>query len=251
MKSVIEFANVSKGFTVTRGGPRDLKNHLIKVFRGGMFNEHKEARQVLDNVSFKIMQGEFVGIMGRNGVGKSTMLKMISGIYRPNSGQIIVNGHLAPVLELGAGFAEELSGYENIALNASILGYSRKQVADRISEIIEFSELKDQIYDPVRNYSSGMLVRLAFSIACHLEAEILLFDEVLAVGDIGFQAKCLKKIESLHRSGSSIILVSHNPEQIAKNCSRCIVLDQGRVFYDGPPGDGSERYRQLFHSSQN
>jgi len=246
MQPVIEFNHVSKGFTVSRGGPRDIKHHLIKVFRRGMFKEHKESRVVLNDVSFQIQKGEFVGIMGRNGVGKSTMLKIISGIYRPNKGSIKVVGRLAPVLELGAGFADELSGYENIALNASILGYSKQQVADRIDEIVEFSELQDQVYDPVRNYSSGMLVRLAFSIACHLDADVLLFDEVLAVGDIGFQAKCLAKIKSLNESGASIVLVSHSPDQIAQHCSRCIVLDRGEKIYDGPAQLGSQKYVELF-----
>lgn len=244
--TVVEFKNVSKTFIVTRGGARDIKHHLIKIFRRKMFEEHREARTVLNEVSFEIKKGEFVGIMGRNGVGKSTMLKIISGIYRPNSGSIRVVGRMAPVLELGAGFADELSGYENIALNASILGYSNRQVAEYIDRIIEFSELKDQIYDPVRNYSSGMLVRLAFSIACHLEADLLLFDEVLAVGDIGFQAKCLTKIKELNAAGASIILVSHSPDQIALHCSRCIVLDQGRILYDGPAKMGSQKYIELF-----
>lgn len=246
MQPVIEFSHVSKAFTVTRGGARDIKHHLIKIFRRKMFEQHRELRTVLNDVSFSIEKGEFVGIMGRNGVGKSTMLKIISGIYRPNGGTIVVRGKMAPVLELGAGFADELSGYENIALNASILGYSKKQVAERVEAIVEFSELKDQVFDPVRNYSSGMLVRLAFSIACHLDAEVLLFDEVLAVGDIGFQNKCLNKIKELNRAGASIVLVSHSPEQIAHHCSRCIVLDQGRKIYDGPAQMGTQKYIELF-----
>jgi len=244
--AVIEFKNVSKGFTVTRGGARDIKHHLIKFFQRGMFEEHRESRTVLEDVSFAVHKGEFVGIMGRNGVGKSTMLKMISGIYRPNKGSITVRGRLAPVLELGAGFADELSGYENIALNASILGYSRKQVVERIEQIVEFSELRDQVHDPVRNYSSGMMVRLAFSIACHLDAELLLFDEVLAVGDIGFQHKCLAKIKELNARGASIVLVSHSPSQIAEHCSRCILLDQGRKLFDGTAAMGSQKYIDLF-----
>lgn len=246
MGSVVEFKNVKKFFTVSRGGPRDIKHHFIRVFRRNMFREYREARTVLNDVSFQIHEGEFVGIMGKNGVGKSTLLKIISGIYQPNSGEIKVHGRIAPVLELGAGFADELSGYENIFLNASILGYSRKQVFDHVDEIIEFSELKDQIYDPVRNYSSGMMVRLAFSIACHLNAELLLFDEVLAVGDIGFQAKCLKKILELNAKGASIILVSHSPEQIATYCSRCLLIDKGKLVFDGSAQEGIQRYQDLF-----
>jgi ABC-type polysaccharide/polyol phosphate transport system ATPase subunit len=246
MSVVVDFERVSKSFTVSRGGPRDLKHHLIKIFRRNMFNEHREKRTVLKDVSFKINRGDFVGIMGKNGVGKSTMLKIVSGIYQPNSGLVTINGRIAPVLELGAGFADELSGYENIFLNASIMGFSRNQINERLETIIEFSELKDQIYDPVRNYSSGMMVRLAFSIACHLDAEILLFDEVLAVGDIGFQAKCLGKIRELNARGASIVLVSHSPEQIASHCNRCIVLDSGVKVYDGPALTGSKTYVDLF-----
>lgn len=246
METAVEFSHVSKGFTVTRGGARDIKHHLIKIFRSKMFTEHKETRHVLDDVSFTVKRGEFVGIMGRNGVGKSTLLKMISGIYRPSAGEINVKGRLAPVLELGAGFADELSGYENIALNASILGYSRNQVTERIEEIIQFSELKDQIHDPVRNYSSGMLVRLAFSIACHLDADLLLFDEVLAVGDVGFQTKCLSKIKALNAAGASIILVSHSPDQVGLNCKRCIVLDGAKIVYDGTALEGAQKYLELF-----
>lgn len=246
MSTVVDFSNVSKRFTVSRGGPRDLKHHLIKIFRRNMFNVHTETRNILNEVSFQIKKGEFVGIMGKNGVGKSTMLKIISGIYRPNSGSVTVHGRIAPVLELGAGFADELSGYENIFLNASIMGFSRAQILERIDSIVDFSELKDQIYDPVRNYSSGMMVRLAFSIACHLDSELLLFDEVLAVGDIGFQSKCLKKIQELNASGASIVLVSHSPEQIANHCSRCLVIDGGRLVYDGPSKIGSQKYVELF-----
>lgn len=244
--SVVVFDDVSKQFTVSRGGPRDIKHHLIKVFQKDLFKESHDFRTVLKNVSFKVNRGEFVGIMGRNGVGKSTLLRIISGIYKPNSGRIDVSGRIVPVLELGAGFADELSGFDNIFLNASILGYSRKQIVDKVEEIIQFSELGEQIHDPVRNYSSGMLVRLAFAIACHMDAELMLFDEVLAVGDIGFQAKCLTRIRELNEQGNSIILVSHSPEQIASHCSRCIVIDKGAVIFDGAAKEGSQKYVELF-----
>jgi ABC-type polysaccharide/polyol phosphate transport system ATPase subunit len=246
MSVVLDFRNVSKSFSHVYGGPRDVKHHLIRLFQKSRYIESRDSRVVLDNVSFQVRQGEFVGIMGRNGVGKSTMLKIISGIYKPNHGHVAVTGRTAPVLELGAGFADELSGYENIFLNASILGYSRREANEKISSIVDFSELGEQIHYPVRNYSSGMLVRLAFSIACHLDAELLLFDEVMAVGDIGFQTKCLKKIQELNAKGASIILVSHSPEQIAHHCSRCLVIDGGRLIFDGPAGNGSKKYVGLF-----
>lgn len=246
MNEVLRLSSVSKEFTISRGGPRDIKHHLIRLFRKGAFKELRNTREVLRDLSFHVSKGEIVGIMGKNGVGKSTMLKIISGIYQPSSGQVNVYGRIAPVLELGAGFADELSGYENIFLNASMLGYSRRQIFGCVDEIIQFSELNEQIHDPVRNYSSGMMVRLAFSIACHLGAELLLFDEVLAVGDIGFQAKCLNKISELNAKGASIILVSHSPEQISRHCNRCLVIDGGQLIYDGPAQAGSEKYIGLF-----
>jgi ABC-type polysaccharide/polyol phosphate transport system ATPase subunit len=242
----IELHNVSKRFTSKRGGPKDLKHLFIRSFNKKAFKVIAEERTVLDQVSFTINKGEFVGIMGRNGVGKSTILKMLAGIYRPTEGRVVTHGKIAPVLELGAGFADELSGLENIYLNASILGYSRAQIVTTVDQIVSFSELGDQILDPVRNYSSGMLVRLAFSIACYLDADLLLFDEVLAVGDIGFQQKCLAKINELHQAKKTIILVSHSPEQVAHHCTRCILLDAGKLVYDGPASAGSEKYRDLF-----
>lgn len=242
----IELRNVTKRFVSKRGGPKDFKHLFIKPFNKKAFEVIAEERTVLNGVSFSIEKGEFVGIMGRNGVGKSTILKMLAGIYRPSQGEIVTRGQIAPVLELGAGFADELSGLENIYLNASILGYSKEQITAAVQTITNFSELGDQILDPVRNYSSGMLVRLAFSIACHLDADLLLFDEVLAVGDIGFQKKCIDKIEELHSKNKTIILVSHSPEQVAHYCSRCILLDQGAVIFDGPAIEGAQKYRDLF-----
>ncbi|NJM10077.1 MAG: ABC transporter ATP-binding protein [Bdellovibrionaceae bacterium] len=173
-------------------------------------------------------------------------MKIISGIYQPNQGTVHVRGRLAPVLELGAGFADELSGYDNIFLNSSILGYSRAESLLKTDKIIEFSELGDQIHDAVRNYSSGMLVRLAFSIACHLDAQLLLFDEVMAVGDLGFQRKCMEKIGELNRAGASIVLVSHSPNQIASVCNRCLLIDNGHIIFDGSAQTGSEQYKELF-----
>lgn len=239
---VISFENVSKNFIKWNNRPRDLKKYLTTFFRKN--STEKQVFSVLKNVSFSIMSGEFVGIMGRNGAGKSTLLKLIAGVYFPNSGKIKIEGKVAPVLELGAGFAHELSGYENIFLNASILGYGREKTLKYLNDIIEFSELGEHLYAPVRNYSSGMLVRLGFSIAAHLEAPILLFDEVLAVGDISFQKKCLNKIDELFREGRSIILVTHNPDQVSKYCTRCILIDGHEVVFDGDAELGANEYRR-------
>lgn len=248
METIIELKNVAKRFRFKRGGPKDVKNHVLRLFNKSRFKIVHDEREILSDVSFSVKRGEFVGIMGRNGAGKSTTLKLLSGIYQPSEGSIVLNGKLAPVLELGAGFADELNGLENIQLNASILGYSYKQITSKMQEIVDFSELGEQIYDPVRNYSSGMLVRLAFSVACHLDADILLFDEVLAVGDLGFQKKCLEKIKQLHAQKKTIILVSHSPEQIAEHCDRCLLIDNGHVVFDGSANDGATKYSSLFQN---
>lgn len=242
----ISVKGVSKRFIFWQNRPRDLKRFIVNLFSKNKFPTKKYESVVLDNVSFDIYPGEFVGIMGRNGVGKSTILKIISGIYHPTEGTITTSGRIAPVLELGAGFADELSGYENIFLNASILGYGKIRTEEMLEKIIEFSELGEHIYSPVRNYSSGMLVRLAFSIACYMDAPILLFDEVLAVGDLGFQKKCLNKILELYRNGKSIILVTHSPEQVVQFCSRCILIDNKKVVYDGDPKEATTKYIDYF-----
>lgn len=242
----IEFNNLTKTFQTWHERPTSIKEMLAHLMTFRFQTGHREQKTVLRDINVNIKKGDFVGIMGRNGVGKSTLLKLIAGIYRPTRGEIKTHGRIAPLLELGAGFATELNGYENVLLNASILGFSRREVTEKISDIIEFSELGDAIERPVRNYSSGMLVRLGFSIAVHLDAEILLFDEILAVGDVGFQEKCLRKIHEVHASGRTIVLVTHNPEQVEQFCNRCILFDNQGIAYDGPPADGAKSYRDLF-----
>jgi len=245
--TVIDVKNVTKFFTHSFDQTYSIKKNLIQFFSLKKKKKEVSTYIVLDDVSFSIKKGEFVGIMGRNGAGKSTILKMISGIFSPNKGEIITSGKVAPLLELGAGFVDELSGYENIFLNAAILGFSHKETLLKIKEIIDFSELGEKMDHPVRTYSSGMLVRLGFSIAAHLDADILLFDEILAVGDVGFQEKCLKKVKDLNQSGKSIILVTHTPDLVSDFCSRCILLDQSKVAFDGPSKEGAQRYKELFH----
>ncbi len=244
----IEVTHVSKHFTYSPGSSRDLKTNLIQFAKNGFRRqETKKIRlDVLEDISFSIYKGEFVGIMGRNGVGKSTILKLITGIYQPNSGSIKTYGDIAPLLELGAGFSPELSGYDNIFLNAAILGYGRKRTLLLVDAIIDFAELREKIYLPVKKYSSGMLVRLGFSIAVHLDAPILLFDEVLGVGDAGFAAKCLAKVHEIHKSGRTIVLVTHSPESVRAHCSRCIVLDEKKKVFDGEPERGAEIYLGAF-----
>ncbi len=244
--SAIEFQNVTKTFKIWHERPDSIKTILADALRFRLNKGLKEARTVLRNIDFQIPKGDFVGIMGRNGAGKSTLLKLMAGIYHPSEGKLITKGRIAPLLELGAGFATELSGYENIFLNGAILGFGRAHTLRHLNSIIEFSELGEAIERPVRKYSSGMLVRLGFSIAVHLDADILLFDEILAVGDIGFQEKCLNKIRELHQTGRTIILVTHNPDQVEKMCSRCIVFEQNGILFDGDPKVGVAKYRELF-----
>jgi ABC-type polysaccharide/polyol phosphate transport system ATPase subunit len=242
----ISVQNITKKFGYYADRPTSLKTVLVNFLRFKFDMGKKQEFYTLRNVSFDIHPGEFVGIMGRNGAGKSTLLKLISGIYHPTSGEIKTHGQIAPLIELGAGFSADLSGYVNIFLNAAILGAGKKAATEALPSILEFSELGDKIYMPVKNYSSGMLVRLGFSIAVHFPAPILLIDEILAVGDVGFQAKCLAKIQSLHKQGRTIVLITHDPNAIATYCDRCIVIEQQEKLFDGSAAEGTAIYRKLF-----
>jgi ABC-type polysaccharide/polyol phosphate transport system ATPase subunit len=241
-KPAIRVQNLSKVFRYRVDGPSSIKSALVDLVRGKIHLGHRRELQALENISFDIQPGEFVGIMGRNGAGKSTLMKLISGIYTPTSGRVEVNFPIAPLIELGAGFHGDLSGYENIFLNAAILGFGRKATLEALPAILEFSELEEKIDMPVKNYSSGMLVRLGFSIATHLSAPILLIDEVLAVGDAGFQAKCLRKIHDLHAQGRTIVLITHDANAVKNHCTRCLVFAHRRKIYDGPAEEGTRVY---------
>jgi len=183
----------------------------------------------LKDVSFDIEEGEIIGIIGRNGAGKSTLLKILSRITKPTKGNVYIQGRIGSLLEVGTGFHPELTGLENIYLNGSILGMKKGEIDSKLSEIIDFAEVKDFIHTPVKRYSSGMFVRLAFAVAAHLDPEILLFDEVLAVGDIEFQKRCIKKISNITQQGRTVIIVSHNMSTIKSLCSRAVLLDRGSV----------------------
>ncbi len=204
---------------------------------------HNESFTALDDVSFQVNRGETLGIIGANGAGKSTLLKLISRITTPTSGHIYIDGKIASLLEVGTGFHPELTGRENIYLNGSILGMSRKEIDSKIDSIIEFSECEQFIDTPVKRYSSGMYVKLAFSVSAHLDAEILIMDEVLAVGDIKFQHKCINKMREIaaqeHRT---ILYVSHNMESVRRLCDRCIILDHGHIVFDGDTDEACKRY---------
>lgn len=242
---MIRAEKITKNFRYWQDRPESIKTILVDILRRRFKFGTRVEFTALQEISFEIRRGEFVGIMGRNGAGKSTLLKILAGIYSPSAGNIEIKGQLAPLIELGAGFNGELSGFENIFLNAAILGFGRKATTDAVPSILEFAELGDMIYMPVKNYSSGMLVRLGFAIATHLTAPIILVDEVLAVGDAGFQEKCIRKIHQLHGEGRTIILVTHSPEAVKQHCSRCIVLDKHRVVFDGSAEQGVNTYLQV------
>jgi ABC-2 type transport system ATP-binding protein len=241
-KPAIELRNVSKEFRYWTDRPSSVKALLVDIMKARINVGVVHRFDVLKDVSFSIYPGEFVGIMGRNGAGKSTILKLICGIYTPQKGTIHVDGAIAPLIELGAGFNAELSGYENIFLCASIMGFGRRVTLDAVDTIIAFSELGEMINMPVKNYSSGMLVRLGFSIATHLEAPTLLIDEILAVGDAGFQKKCIDKINQIHHQGRTIVLITHSAADIRRHCQRCIVIDEHRKIFDGDAAEGADIY---------
>jgi len=231
--TVIEFQSVSKSFRMDRDKPRAFQELFIALIQRRQ--REQEAAGVfwaLRDVSFRIEAGETVGLVGSNGAGKSTALKLISRIIRPNIGSVHVRGRVSALIELGAGFHPDMTGRENIALNGSILGLSRKEIAAVTDEIIDFSGLGDFINDPVKHYSSGMYVRLGFSVAVHMKPDVLLVDEVLAVGDEAFAAKCLARVAEFQAEGRTIVVVSHSAAVVRQVCRRALVLDHGQLVAD-------------------
>lgn len=229
-RNAIEVRNMSKYFKVEYDKANTLKDKLLH------WNCHNvERHQVLNNINLNIRKGETVVLIGTNGSGKSTLLKLMTKIIFPNTGEITTNGKLTSLLELGAGFHQDFTGRENIYFNASIFGLTRKDIEARIDDIIEFSELGTFIDNPVRTYSSGMYMRLAFSVAINVDADILLIDEILAVGDQHFQDKCYKKLEELKNSGKTIVIVTHSLDVVKKLCHRAIWIYKGEVRLDGDP----------------
>ncbi|MEN3013090.1 MAG: ABC transporter ATP-binding protein [Endomicrobiia bacterium] len=200
----------------------------------------------LRNISFEIYKGETVGIIGHNGAGKSTILGLIAGVLKPTNGEIIVKSKVVGLLELSAGFHPDLTGYENIILNGILLGMTKKEILSKVDEIVGFSELDEFVFQPIRTYSTGMLARLGFSVAINAPADILLIDEVLAVGDINFQKKCYKKIEEIKSQNKTIIFVSHDLENVLRLCNRVILLHHGEVIKDGDTYEVIDYYKKVF-----
>ena len=231
----IKVENLSKKYLIGRGQSGSLRETLSNAFHN-TFGGHRadvEEFWALRDVSFEVKQGEAVGIIGRNGAGKSTLLKLLSKITYPTSGKITMNGRVSSLLEVGTGFHPELTGRENIYLNGTILGMSRREVKSKFDEIVAFSGVEKFLDTPVKRYSSGMYVRLAFAVAAHLEPEILIIDEVLAVGDIEFQKKCLGKMDEVAKGGRTVLFVSHSMNAIQKLCNKGILLNQGKISTKG------------------
>lgn len=229
-KVVIEVKDLKKRFKVYSDKGNTLKEKVLFWKRN-----HYETRWVLNGISFQIGKGEAVGLIGPNGCGKSTTLKLLNRIIYPNGGSVKISGRVSSLIELGAGFHPDMSGRENIYTNASIFGLDKKSIDERIDDIIKFSELEEFIDNPVRTYSSGMYMRLAFAVAINVDADILLIDEILAVGDVNFQAKCFNRLREIKKSGTTIVIVSHSLEQIEKICDRTIWIQDGVIREDGKP----------------
>lgn len=239
-KKAVEVKDVTKSFKLYYDKPSTLKERLV------FWNKKKaDSHTVLDNINLEIEKGETVALIGTNGSGKSTLLKLMTKIIYPTKGKIITNGKLTSLLELGAGFHPDFTGRENIYFNASIFGLTKKEIDKRLEEIIEFSELGEFIDSPVRTYSSGMYMRLAFSVAINVDAEILLIDEILAVGDQHFQDKCLAKLAELKNSDRTIVIVTHDMNSVKELCSRAVWLFEGKIRMDDTPEKVIQEYLKV------
>ena len=239
---VIRLTDVVQSFRLIRDRPDTLREAFTKMFRR---RDDFQLFEALKGICLTIGKGEVVGIIGRNGSGKSTILKVIAGIYEPTSGQVETVGKIAAMIELGTGFHHELTGRENIAINGMLLGYSRREMRALESQIIDFAELGDFIDSPVKQYSSGMYMRLAFAVATEVYPDILLVDEILAVGDAPFQEKCMQRMRNFTASGNTIVFVSHDMHAMRNFCSRIILIHNGKQVDDGPPDRVIARYEEL------
>ena len=240
MDSIITVENVSMHFRMDKNHTTSLKEWVVSFLKG---KQQYEEFHALENVTFDVKRGEIFGVIGRNGAGKSTLLKVVSGIYKPTSGKAVSAGRIAPMLELGSGFDQELSGHDNIFLNGAILGFSEDFLKEKYDEIVAFSELEEFIHQPIKTYSSGMMMRLAFSVATIVEPEILIVDEILAVGDASFQQKSRARMLELMQGGTTVLFVSHTMSQIREMCDRVLWLDHGTVKMIGPTQEVCDAYQ--------
>lgn len=238
---VIELEGVGMQFYMQSEKIDSLKEFFVRLVKGKI---KKKKKGILEDISFSVKKGESVGLIGHNGAGKTTILKIITGIINPTKGSVRVNGSVAPLLNLGAGFDYEATAKENIFLNGAILGYTKKEIKEKFPSIIRFAELEEYIDVPLKNFSSGMVARLGFAIAIDVEPDILLVDEILAVGDENFRQKCTAKIEELQKKGVTFIIVSHNMNQIKKLCQNTVWIENGKVVEYGPSKEVCDRYQE-------
>ena len=245
---VLSVKDVTKDFYLPHEKQNSIKSAVVNLFKSR--DKEADTQHALRGISFDIKKGEFFGILGRNGSGKSTTLKMISEIYQPTTGTVTHKGKLVPFIELGVGFNPELTGRENVYLNGALLGFSEKEIDERYDEIVSFAELENFMDQKLKNYSSGMQVRLAFSVATHAEADILVVDEVLAVGDADFQRKCYDFFKSLKKSGKTVVFVTHDMSAVREYCDRAILINEGKISAEGTADDVADEYLKLFNRSQ-
>lgn len=238
----IKVENVSKSFKLPHEKTDSLKSLVTSI---GSRSKTYEQQKALVDISFEVKKGEFFGVIGRNGSGKSTLLKILAEIYTPDSGAVHVKGKLVPFIELGVGFNPELTGRENVYLNGALLGFSRKEMSDMYKDIVEFAELERFMDQKLKNYSSGMQVRLAFSIAIRAQGDILLLDEILAVGDQAFQFKCLDYFIELKRQSKTVVLVTHDMNNVTEFCDRALILDGGRIVDILSPNKAAKKYKDI------
>lgn len=245
LDAIIDVKNVCMRFNLAEGKTDSIKEYFVKLVSGKL---HFTEFYALKDVSFQIKPGEAVALIGKNGSGKSTMLKILAGVLYPSAGSVRINGSIAPLIELGAGFDLELTAMENIYMNGAILGHDRKFMDQHFAEIVEFSELQEFIHVPLKNFSSGMIARLGFSIATIVRADILIVDEVLAVGDFRFREKCYRKIAQLLEGGTTLLFVSHNAAQVKALCPKAIWLDHGKVMAFGNTEEVYRMYENAYPS---
>lgn len=246
-KTAVKVENVSVLFNLNKEKVDNLKEYVIKVLTRKL---HFTEFWALRDISFTIENGERLGVLGFNGAGKSTLLKVVAGVLKPTKGKIEVNGVIAPLLELGAGFDSNYTGKENVFLYGATMGYSRKYIENKYDEILAFSELEDFIDVPIKNYSSGMRARLGFSIATAVEPEVLILDEVLSVGDAKFRAKSEKKITDMFEKGVTVLFVSHNTEQVRRLCNKAIIIDKGTVIASGEVNEVCDKYDEMVNGGK-
>jgi lipopolysaccharide transport system ATP-binding protein len=247
---MIRLDGVCKQYRRSAAASAGLKSLLLKMPSTFRHHRSRPPIQVLTDLTFDVRRGDCLGLIGRNGAGKSTTLGLIAGVLHPTSGTIETKGRISPLLQIGAGFHAELNGRENIFLNAILLGQTRRQVRDRFDEIVAFSELEDYIDEPLRTYSSGMRARLGFATAIHIDPDILLLDEILAVGDLAFQKKCRDRIHQLRENqGVTTVFVTHSTTSMVELCNRAVLLEKGRVVADGVPEEVAHQYEAMLKSS--